>query len=479
MLGAAIFLGLWCVVFAVSLRQTGRRPVLSVVARQPHYIQLTAQLLLGGYWVYHVPALRAFIPLVIAQLLFAYSFSALLAWSRRDDFELGFGPWPITISISFFMIFKPEWFHWQFAVVALGWLVKEFVRWEKGGRSAHIFNPSSFPLAVVSLVLILTNSTDITFGRELATTLYTPPNIHWVIFLVALPGQFLFGVATMTVSAVLTTYLFGLGYFWATGTYFFYDAYLPVAVFLGMHLLFTDPSTSPRSESGRVVFGIIYGVGVIAIYAILLQNRIPTFYDKLLPVPIMNLMIQVIDRVSVSGLLGRLNPARFLPDGAPRRRYAITASAWLLVFVSLVGAKGVGDDHPGQFYPMWEAQCEMGSQRACDYVPIMLRDFCEKGSPWGCNALGVHFAVRDGDVESAVAALQQGCDTGSPAACENLGRMSAGIGDLTTSPPTIEDWPIIVRGSKGPVAERDPQALLALACSRGWEGTCGTRFRAP
>ena len=86
------------------------------------------------------------------------------------------------------MIFKPEWFHWQFAVVALGWLVKEFVRWEKGGRSAHIFNPSSFPLAVVSLVLILTNSTDITFGRELATTLYTPPNIHWVIFLVALPG---------------------------------------------------------------------------------------------------------------------------------------------------------------------------------------------------------------------------------------------------------------------------------------------------
>ena len=34
--------------------------------------------------------------------------------------------------------------------------------------------------------------------------------------------------------------------------YYFIEPSVPIAVFLGMHLLFTDPSTSPRTESGRV-----------------------------------------------------------------------------------------------------------------------------------------------------------------------------------------------------------------------------------
>ena len=66
----------------------------------------------------------------------------------------------------------------------------------------------------------------------------------------ALPGQFLFGVTTMTMPAVLTTYLFGLCYYALTGTYYFFDSYVPIAVFLGMHLLFTDPSTAPRTDLG-------------------------------------------------------------------------------------------------------------------------------------------------------------------------------------------------------------------------------------
>jgi hypothetical protein len=49
---------------------------------------------------------------------------------------------------------------------------------------------------------------------------------------------------------VLSAWLFGLIYFWATGIYFFYDSYIPIAVFLGMHLLFTDPSTAPRTDLG-------------------------------------------------------------------------------------------------------------------------------------------------------------------------------------------------------------------------------------
>ena len=73
----------------------------------------------------------------------------------------------------------------------------------------------------------------------------------------------------MTCSAVVTTYLFGLAYYAATGIYFFYDSYIPIAVFLGMHLLFTDPSTSPRTELGRVIFGVLYGLSTVALYQLL------------------------------------------------------------------------------------------------------------------------------------------------------------------------------------------------------------------
>jgi Na+-translocating ferredoxin:NAD+ oxidoreductase RnfD subunit len=96
----------------------------------------------------------------------------------------------------------------------------------------------------------------------------------------------------MTLAAVTTTYLFGLAYFAATGTYFFVDSYVPIAVFLGTHLLFTDPSTSPRSDAGRFIFGALYGLSVVGLYALLTAAGLPTFYDKLLQVPLMNLSVR-------------------------------------------------------------------------------------------------------------------------------------------------------------------------------------------
>src|SRR3989442_13717937 len=84
------------------------------------------------------------------------------------------------------------------------------------------------------------------------------PLMYVMLFLIGLLGQFFFGVTSMTMSAVVTTYVFGLLYFAATGVYFFYNSYIPIAVFLGMHLLFTDPSTSPRTEIVRVIFVMLY-----------------------------------------------------------------------------------------------------------------------------------------------------------------------------------------------------------------------------
>src|SRR5947199_10607949 len=110
----------------------------------------------------------------------------------------------------------------------------------------------------------------------------------------------------MTMPAVMTTYLFGLAYYRATGVYFFFDSYIPISVFFGMHLLFTDPSTAPRTELGRMIFGALYGLGNVAVYHVLHSAGAPELYDKLLPVPILNVMIQLIARAAGSQLLRRV-----------------------------------------------------------------------------------------------------------------------------------------------------------------------------
>jgi len=54
----------------------------------------------------------------------------------------------------------------------------------------------------------------------------------------------------------------------------------------------------------------------------------------------------------------------------------------------------------------------------------------------------------------------------------NAGLVTAG-GTLESAEPTVDDYPIILKGSKGPITERTPAALYALACREGWPDACG------
>ena len=78
---------------------------------------------------------------------------------------------------------------------------------------------------------------------------------------------------------------------------------MPIAVFLGMHLLFTDPATSPRTELGRILYGVLYGLTAVLLYDLLLSANTPGFYDKLLQVPLLNLSVKLLDRLARSPLL--------------------------------------------------------------------------------------------------------------------------------------------------------------------------------
>jgi hypothetical protein len=231
-------------------------------------------------------------------------------------------------------------------------------------------------------------------------------------------------------------------YFVLTGTYFFFDSYIPIAVFLGMHLLFTDPSTAPRTELGRILFGAIYGMSTVVLYDLLGRAGLPTFYDKLLQVPLMNLSIQAIDRAVRSGWLRRLDPAAIGRSLAPRRRNLAYVSLWTIVFTALSAAQGVGDRHRGQWVPFWREACAAGRPRACAYLAQLYSTLCDAGSGWSCNGLRV---------------LQE------------TGRIDPGA---PVRPPPADELPILLRGSKGPIADRTPAVLYARACAQGWAIYC-------
>jgi hypothetical protein len=479
-LGTALLLGSWIAALKIGALRGNRSFTIEVVLRKQHYLQACAQGSVLLYWGWHWPPVYAMGPFILAQLVFAYAFDMLFSWTRRDSYTLGFGPFPVIFSINLFLWFKPDWFYLQFAMVALGMAAKELIRWKKEGRRSHIFNPSSFPLAVFSLGLIVTGSSGITMGKEIASTQFYPPHMYVFIFLIGLPGQFFFGVTTMTMSAVIATYAFNLAYFATTGVYFFYDSYIPIAVFLGMHLLFTDPSTSPRTELGRIIFGALYGLSTVALYELLGSAGMPTFYDKLLQVPLLNLSIKAIDRIARSRWLRIFDPAALGQSWTPRNRNLAFMSLWAVVFAGLCAANGLTDSHPGQWLPFWRQACEDGRRYACPYLADMETSFCDHGSGWACNEAGLmHIALsRSGedlrrlDPAGAAEPFRRGCDLGHATACQNLQTLMTGTGKYASVPPMLEDYPIILRGSKGEIRERDPSALYALACREGWPGTC-------
>jgi hypothetical protein len=463
-LGFGAGLLLWTALVYMNARKKDQLLSIAVDIRRQHWLQACAQTAVLLYWGYHARIVYTFLPFILAQLIFAYAFDALLSWSRRGKYTFTFGPFPIILSINLFLWFRLDWFYWQFALIALGYLAKEFIRWNRDGKSAHIFNPSSFPLAIAALGLLLTGTSNITYGFLIANTQFDTPYMYVVIFLAALPGQILFGVARMTLSAVVALYAISVAFFATTGTYLFYDVHIPVPVFLGMHLLFTDPSTSPRTELGRFVFGVLYATGTALFFVLLSSLGEPTFYDKLLPVPLMNLMVRGIDRLT------RKAPILSQPVSAQAlRRNAGFTALWALIFAGLYAIQGVGEKHPGQYLPFWQNACQLGSERACNYSANLMTIYCNTGSGWACNEVGI---LRVATNRPADADFKRACELGFDPGCQNANATARDVSSLARGRPEVGDLPIILRGTKPPLKERDPSKLYALACEQGWTTLC-------
>ena len=214
--GAAAGLLAWQAALFLWLRRQSAAPAIDTVLRPQHYVQAAVQLSVFAYWGWYWRPVYDHAWLLAGQLVFAYAFDLLLAWSRRERYTLGCGPFPIIFSTNLFLWFRDDWFYLQFLMIAVGFLGKAFVRWERGGRRVHIFNPSAFSLGLFSVVLIATGTTALTWGEDIATTLTLAPRIYLFLFLAGLVVMYRFAITLVAGSAAIV--LFGLSALYAAAT---------------------------------------------------------------------------------------------------------------------------------------------------------------------------------------------------------------------------------------------------------------------
>ena len=474
---AAAALAAWQAVLYLRLRTQSAGRSFRVVVRPQHYLQAAVQMAVFLYWGYFWRPVYDHAWLLVAQLLFAYAFDLLLSWSRRDHYVLGFGPFPIIFSTNLFLWFRDDWFYLQFVMLAAGFMGKEFVRWRREGRSTHIFNPSAFSLGLFSLILLATGTTDLTWGQDIASTLTLAPRIYLFLFAIGLVVMYAFSITLVAGSAAIVLFGSSALYSAVTGVPYFIDSEIPSAVFLGLHLLVTDPSTSPRTPLGKALFGALYGAGVFALYALLGAAGLPTFYDKLLCVPLLNLSVQWIDRLAAAVRARREAAPR--PEGTltPAQPNLLQANllhiaVWALFFGAMTAAGATDGRHRGDTVPFWEQACADGRPQACARLVQIETNYCGDNAGWACNELGRHHregTVVAADPERALEYFAQACELRFQAGCVNL----LDPASTARADPRALDLRLLLREAGPNLLETPEPMLYARACDHGWSFACG------
>lgn len=467
----------WQGVLFARLSRAGASRGFQVVLRPQHYLQALVQLTVFAVWGWYWRPVYDFAGLLLAQLIFAYAFDMLLAWSRGERYVLGFGPFPIIFSTNLFLWFTDDWFYLQFLMVGAGFLGKAFVQWRREGRRTHIFNPSAFSLGLFSLALIATGTSDLTWGQDIATTLTFVPAIYLLLFALGLVVMYFFRVTL--VSGFAAAALFGLSalYGSATGVPYFIDSEIPAAVFLGLHLLVTDPSTSPRTRTGKAIFGALYGVGVFGLFWFLEAVGAPTFYDKLLCVPLLNLSVPLIDRF-VRSLQSRPRIRRIF--GAPwATANLVHMGMWIALFAAMTATGRTDGLHRGDMMPFWQDACAEGRPGACERLVRIQASYCADNAGWACNELGAHYVegrIVEPDAELAMGYFARACEAQFQAGCVNLLDPSL----VSRAPPRPLDLRLLLRQGGLNLVDMPERDLLERACGHGWAFACerlGTEVR--
>ena len=220
---------------------------------------------------------------------------------------------------------------------------------------------------------------------------------------------------------------------------------------------------------------MLYGFSTVALYEVLGRAGLPTFYDKLLQVPLLNLSVKGIDGARAIEVL-RHSIRRRSVDRLRRIRVTwLYISLWAIVFGAMSARQGRRRQSSWPVAAVLAAGLPGGARYACPYLTNVQASFCDRGSGWACNDAGLmHVALaRSGedsrrlDPAGAAEPFRRGCELGVVTACRNLSALTGGGGEFAAAAPTVQDFPIILRGSKGEIREREPAALYAPRLPRG------------
>ena len=295
--------------------------------------------------------------------------------------------------------------------------------------------------------------------------------IYLYLFLLGLIVMYFFSVTLVSGAAAIV--LFGLSAFYTslTGVPYFLDSEIPAAVFLGLHLLVTDPSTSPRSQAGKLVFGGLYGVGVFGLYTLLGAYGAPTFYDKLLAVPLLNLSVRGID--SLIPVIRRSRVIRLWRlDLAPLRLNMIHMAVWIVFFGSMAVMGKTDGMHPGDSLPFWEQACIEDRPTACNRLIQLEASYCGDNSAWACNELGGHYRQGDivgSDADLALGYFSRACELRFQPACVNL----LDIESFRQADPRALDLRLLLREGGSNLMEMAEPELYERACLKhNWDFAC-------
>ena len=299
--------------------------------RRTHVVQAIAQGSIYFYVGQYYSGVAQWAPFIIYQLIVAFVFDFLLSVYRQNRYTLGMAIFPIVLSINLFMWFKPEYFAGQLAMIFVAILGKAYIVRMLDGRPRHIFNPSALPMALTALlVVIVFNSDHVLNTSNVVFSYLLAPHFQLFVFVMGMFSHLAGRVSFISLGAVATLFIVDAVFKAITGLPPMGDIVQP-SVFVGITLLVTDPVTSPKTRTGQLVYGSLYGFGILISYILLNHFGFPRYYDKILPVPILNYIGPSLDRIKLP-LWGPMKSPVWQTAWAPAAVYAV---AFLLMLPTI------------------------------------------------------------------------------------------------------------------------------------------------
>ena len=214
----------------------------------------------------------------------------------------------------------------------------------------------------------------------------------------------------------------------------------------------------------------LYGLGVFGLYALLGALGMPTFYDKLLCVPLLNLAVPSIDRAVRA--IGDKPLLHTLGLDPPLGRANLAHMAvWVLIFGVMTMTGAADGMHKGDSLPFWEQACAADKPQACARLLRIEASYCGDNAGWACNELGRHYTegrLVPGDPERAFAYFARACEGRFQAGCVNLLDAST----PARAHPRAFDLRLLLREGGPNLMEMPEPDLYARACKHGWDFAC-------